>query len=198
MAALFIAPWIAGSAAWGQATPRNPAPYRISTISPPAAAGGAAFEKSAPASAGFGAVQDSAAAPVKKTLRQRVKALVARLTPARIKMDLQFRKAKAAFPAFCLRWQRDLRDRETNNLAHLVFNDKAGYQTATYTGYGKIDACTAHQSKNGYAIGRITYREFQYYLAGNTEEAARHAKPKPIGLTSTLEIFRWDKGKWFY
>ena len=37
----------------------------------------------------------------KKTLGQKVKALVAKLTPDRIKRDVEFRKASALFPDFC-------------------------------------------------------------------------------------------------
>ena len=55
----------------------------------------------------------------KKTLGQKVKALVAKLTPDRIKRDIEFRKASALFPDFCKHWEQDLHDRETNNLSKL-------------------------------------------------------------------------------
>ena len=134
----------------------------------------------------------------KKTLGQKVKALVSKLTPDRIKRDIEFRKASALFPDFCKHWEQDLHDRETNNLSNLKFNEKDGYETATYTAYGKIAACESHQSKDGYSIGKITYEEFQYYIAGLSQAEARHAVPKIVSDTHTTEIFRWDNGKWFY
>jgi hypothetical protein len=134
----------------------------------------------------------------KKTLGQKVKALVAKLTPDRIKRDIEFRKASALFPDFCKHWEQDLHDRETNNLSKLKFNEKDGYETATYTAYGKIAACESHQSKDGYSIGKITYEEFEYYIAGRSRDDARHAAPKTVSDTHTTEIFRWDNGKWFY
>ena len=133
-----------------------------------------------------------------KTLGQKVKALVAKLTPDRIKRDIEFKKASALFPDFCKHWEQDLRDRETNNLTNLKFVPKQGYETATYTAYGKIAACESHQSKDGYSIGKITYEEFQYYIAGLSQAEARHAVPKVVSDTHTTEIFRWDNGKWFY
>jgi hypothetical protein len=142
---------------------------------------------------------DASASPAaKKALRQKVKALVAQLTPERIKRDREFKKASALFPEFCRHWEQDLHDREVNNLSKLTFVSKDGYETTTYTGYGKIAACESHQSKDGYSIGKITYEEFVYYLAGKSKDEARHAAPKTIGDTHTTEIFRWDNGKWFY
>ena len=142
---------------------------------------------------------DAAASPAaKKTLRQKVKALVARYTPDRIKRDLEFKKAAALFPDFCRHWAQDLRDRETDNLSKLKFSLKDGFETATYTAYGKIAGCESHQSKDGYSIGKITYEEFIYYLVGKSEDEARRAVPRTISDTHTTEIFRWDNGKWFY
>jgi hypothetical protein len=134
----------------------------------------------------------------KKTLGQKVKALVSKLTPDRIKRDIEFRKASALFPDFCKHWEQDLHDRETNNLSKLKFVEKGGYETATYTAYGKIAACESHQSKDGYSIGKISYEEFEYYIVGRSEDEARHAPPKTVSDTHTTEIFRWDQGKWFY
>jgi hypothetical protein len=146
-----------------------------------------------------GLVQEASASPVaKKTLGQKVKALVTRLTPDRIKRDIEFRKASALFPEFCRHWQQDLRERETNNLSNLKFSQREGFETATYTAYGNIATCESHQSKDGYSIGKITYEEYTYYLSGKSEDEARHAPPKTINDLRTTEIFRWDKDKWFY
>jgi hypothetical protein len=145
------------------------------------------------------ALTATAVAPAeKKTLGQKVKALVAKLTPDRIKRDIEFRIASAQFPDFCKHWEQDLRDRETNNLSKLKFVPKEGYETATYTAYGKVSGCESHQSKDGYSIGKITYEEFEYYIAGRSQDEARHAAPRTVSDTHTTEIFRFDNGKWFY
>jgi hypothetical protein len=141
----------------------------------------------------------AAVSPVNnKSLGQKVKALVAKLTPDRIKRDIEFRKASALFPDFCKHWEQDLHDRETNNLSNLKFVPKQGYETATYTGYGKVAACESHQSKDGYSIGKISYEEFEYYIAGKSQDEARRSERKTVSDTHTTEIFRWDNGKWFY
>ncbi|MGC1192601.1 MAG: hypothetical protein WA861_18580 [Candidatus Binatus sp.] len=148
---------------------------------------------------------DSGAVPVaytppaaKTTLRQKVNTLITKLTPERIKRDIEYRKASALFPDFCKHWEQDLHERETNNLSKLEFVPREGFETATYTGYGKIAACESHQSKDGYSIGKITYEEYTFYLSGKSEDEARHAVPKTINDLRTTEIFRWDKDKWFY
>ena len=166
----------------------------------PAHAQSQAATQASPASEPDGAaVPGASASPAaKKTIRQKVKALVAKLTPDRIKLDLEFKKAAALFPDFCKHWEQDLRDRETNNLSRLKFSLKDGFETATYTAYGKVAGCESHQSKDGYSIGKITYEEFLYYLVGKSEDEARHATPKTVSDTHTTEIFRWENGKWFY
>jgi hypothetical protein len=144
----------------------------------------------------------SISATKKPTLRQRVKrrvkALVAKFTPSRMQMDRDFKTAAALFPGFCKHWQQDLEDRERDNRYHLTFQDKNGNKFATYTGYGKIETCEAHQSPDGFAIGKLSYKEFVYSLTGRTESEARAATPTPITTMPTIEIFRWDKNKWFY
>ena len=133
-----------------------------------------------------------------KTLKQRVKSIVERLTPERIKRNREFSKAAALFPDFCRHWEQNLRDRERNNVAKLNFNEKDGYETATYTGYGRINGCEAHQSKDGYSIGKLSYEEFVYYVVGRTKEEARSAVPKAVSDMHTTEIFRYENNKWFY
>ena len=133
-----------------------------------------------------------------RTLRQRVKSMVERLTPEHIKRNREFKIASATFPSFCKHWEQNLRDREVNNLNKLNFSEKDGFETATYTGYGKISGCESHQSKDGYSIGKLSYEEFIYYVAGKTREEARSAAPKAISDLHTTEIFRWENNKWFY
>ena len=140
----------------------------------------------------------SASPAAKRTLRQRVRRVIAKIVPDRVKRDIEFKKASALFPNFCKHWEQDLHDRELNNLSKLQFVLKEGYETATYTGYGKIAECQSHQSRDGYSIGLITYEEFVYYIAGKSEDEARHTPPKAVSDTHTTEIFRWDNGKWFY
>ncbi len=158
----------------------------------------AAQASPASASRSAAAPEASAAPAAKKTLRQKVTALVAKYTPDRIKRDLEFKKAAALFPEFCRHWEQDLHERETNNLSKLKFDLKDGFETATYTAYSKVAGCESHQSKDGYSIGKITYEEFIYYLVGKSQDEAKHASPKAISDTRTTEIFRWDNGKWFY
>ena len=174
------------------ASPAHAQSQAVSDASSAQAASSAPASSSAVAPAAY-----TSPAP-KKTLGQKVKALVAKITPERLKRDLEFKKAAALFPGFCKHWEEDLREREIDNLRKLRFFLKDGYETTTYTGYGKISACESHQSRDGYSIGKITYEEFTYYLAGKSEDEARHAQPKPINDLHTTEIFRWDNGKWFY
>ncbi len=171
--------------------------------SPARAQSQAAAAEASPAPPALAA--DSAAIPgasaspaAKKTLQQQVNTLIARITPERLKRDIEFKKASALFPGFCKHWEEDLREREIDNLQKLRFFQKDGYETATYTGYGKVGQCESHQSKDGYSIGKISYEEFIYYIVGKSEDEARHAAPKTVSDTHTTEIFRWDNGKWFY
>lgn len=110
----------------------------------------------------------------------------------------RYQKAAARFPDFCHDWQRMLHDRETNNLQHLTWQTRAGAQTSTYVGYGQVDRCEMKESAEGIPIGKISYPEMTYYLAGKDADEARHTPPKLIHETHTLEIFSWEKDKWFY
>ncbi len=110
----------------------------------------------------------------------------------------QYEKAAARFPGFCHDWQRMLHDRETNNLQHLTWQSRDGAQTSTYTGYGRVETCETKESVEGVPIGKISYEEMIYYLWGKSADEARRAQPKLIHQTHTLEIFSWEKDKWFY
>jgi hypothetical protein len=117
------------------------------------------------------------------------------LTPAQRRT---YQRASSAFTSFCHDWERLLHEREVNNLDHLSWQQNGGLQMATYTGYGKVQSCECHASKEGLPIGKIGYEEMLYSLAGRTVNDARHAAPKIMHEIRTLEIFSWDKGKWFY
>jgi hypothetical protein len=149
------------------------------------------------ASLGPDAASPPSSTPKRTTLREKIKNIVDKI-PGRLEMDRQFKIASALFPSFCQHWQQNLRDRESNNRNHLNFIEKDGYETATYTGYGKIEECESHQSRTGFSIGRITYEEFEYYIVGKTQDDAEHAAPKTVSDTHTTELFRWDDNKWFY
>jgi len=105
--------------------------------------------------------------------------------------------AVAALPGFCHEWERLLHNREVDNLAHLNWKFRDGYETATYTGYSKVQACEAKESAQGVPIGKVVYDEKNYYLVGKTIDAAK-TNSKVVGTTSTLEIFSWEKDRWFY
>jgi hypothetical protein len=110
--------------------------------------------------------------------------------------DTVFEHAAGLFPAFCKDWERKLHDRELNNLENVTWKDQNGWKTGTYLGYSPIKTCSCKRSTGGAPIGELTYQETEYYLTGRTVEEARHAQPKPVGVTNTTEIFRWDKTKW--
>ncbi len=110
--------------------------------------------------------------------------------------DAVFDQASGLFPAFCKDWERKLHDRELNNLENVSWKEQDGWKTGTYLGYSPIKSCNCKRSTGGVPIGELTYQETEYYLSGRTVEEARHAQPKPVGITNTTEIFRWDKTKW--
>ena len=109
-----------------------------------------------------------------------------------------YRRAASAFTSFCHDWERLLHEREVNNLEHLSWRTDGGMETASYTGYGKVESCECKASKEGLPIGKIRYEEIIYSIAGKSIDEARHAAPKLMHEINTLEIFSWDKGKWFY
>jgi hypothetical protein len=109
----------------------------------------------------------------------------------------KWNSAIASFPGFCQDWNRMLHDRELNNLSNLQWQEKSGYETASYTGYGKVEGCQAKESTEGIPIGKVTYEEIKYYLTGKSiDEAMSH--PQLLGKTNTLEIFSFEKDRWFY
>jgi hypothetical protein len=110
--------------------------------------------------------------------------------------DDAFDRASESFPAFCKDWERKLHDRELNNLENIDWKDQNGWKTATYLSYSPIKTCNCKRSTGGVPIGELTYQETELYLAGRTVEEARHTDPKPVGITNTTEIFRWDRTKW--
>ena len=119
---------------------------------------------------------------------------LARLSTAERK---KWELATASLPGFCQDWNRMLHDREVNNLSHLEWHQQQGYQTATYTGYGKVQGCQAKESDEGVPIGKVSYQEMNYYLAGKSVDDAK-SHPKLLGTTNTLEIFSFEKDRWFY
>jgi hypothetical protein len=117
------------------------------------------------------------------------------LTPAQ---QRSYQRAASAFSLFCHDWERMLHEREVNNLDHLSWRREGGLETATYTGYGRVEGCECKASKEGLPIGKIRYRERNYLIAGQTIDQARRTTPKLTHEINDLEIFSWDKGKWFY
>ncbi len=156
--------------------------------------GGAAGKTASVESAATGAQQPAR----KKTVREKVKSALHKINPMRLLRDREFKKASALFPAFCKDWEHKLHEREVNNENNIAWQLKDGYETGTYVGYGPVNYCEAHQSTEGFSIGKLKYDEMKYYLAGKTKEEAQHAKPQVQDTTATTELFRWDKGKWFY
>jgi hypothetical protein len=108
----------------------------------------------------------------------------------------QYEVAAARFPAFCQKWGHLLQQRHVNDASHIKWKLKNGWETGTYTGYSNIKTCTCKESE-GFAIGKLTYDENTYYVAGKTKDDAMHAKPQLTTITTTTELFRWEHGKWF-
>lgn len=171
----------------------------ISHPAQPAAASAAAMQ-SLPKSLGGTAPNPAtaSAAPHKKTFRQRLKTVLHKLNPKRLYLDHEYKVASKEFPAFCQKWNTYLKQREVNNLKHVAWRFENGFATALYTGYSTIESCKAHQSPNGYSLGELSYEEYHYLIKAKTKDEALKTKAKPIDDTHTTEIFRWDKGKWFY
>ena len=131
-------------------------------------------------------------------LQQQTKDVLTTLSPERRRMDREYQQAAALFPGFCKDWEQKLRDREANNIEHLELKLENGFETALYTGYSQIESCETHQSPQGFSIGKLSYEEFRYLIKEKTLDEAKHAKGTKVDDTHTTEIFRWDKGKWFY
>jgi hypothetical protein len=128
-------------------------------------------------------------------LKAELERLLARLTPIQRR---KYEQASEAFPSFCRDWERKLHDRETDNIAHIAWQQRGGYETASYVGYGPLESCTCKETPSGVPIGKLIYEEYSYYLVGKSLDEARQAKPKLVGQTNTLEIFSFEQDRWFY
>jgi hypothetical protein len=137
------------------------------------------------------------AGPAEAAVGSEVRATIDQILSGNTRERARYAEAAAKFPSFCQDWARMLHDREVNNLDHLSWQERNGYQTASYTGYGKIESCECKESE-GIPIAKVSYQEITYYLAGKTVDDAKHAVPKLVGQVNTLEIFSWEKDKWFY
>ena len=124
--------------------------------------------------------------------------MLAKVSPERLLRDREYKTAASKFSSFCEDWGHKLKEREKYNLSKLVWTHKGDYETTTYTGYSSIESCTTKESEQGFALGKLSYEEVTYYLVGKTASEALAAKPQDTGEVHTTEIFRWDKGKWFY
>ena len=165
---------------------QSQAPYEAASTAPVAAP-----DSTAPAA--------TAASPAtKKTLGQKVKSLVAKLTPERIKRDIEFRKASALFPDFCKHWEQDCTSAKSITSRNCNSFRRKATKPRPIPAMARSPAASRISRKMVYSIGKISYEEFEYYIAGKSEDEARHAQPKTVSDTHTTEIFRWDNGKWFY
>jgi hypothetical protein len=130
-------------------------------------------------------------------IRERVKQFKARVSLLKERI---FERARSSFAGFCQDWQSKLKARERNNITHIAWKRFGDKETGTYVGYGDVQSCTCKQTGKGIPIGKLGYREYEYELDGKTPDEATHAHPKPLSITNTTEIFRWDDklGKWIY
>lgn len=109
-----------------------------------------------------------------------------------------YSRAALLFPPFCREWEQKLRNRELNNRANIHWDSRDGFKVGNYVGYSPIQTCECKESPTGLPIGKLTYQEFNYYISGKTMDEAKQATPKVMHTTSTLEIFSWDRERWFY
>ena len=79
--------------------------------------------------------------PVLKGLEGGIRATVRKLHPTMMRALDEFKNASASFPSFCRDWERKLRDRERDNLAHIDWRMLGGVETGSYVGYGAVDSC---------------------------------------------------------
>lgn len=210
-----VAPITAPPPAVQTVAPASAAPADSAAVSAPATAAASSGETAgAPhAVAAPGAADSSGAAPaanpgpttrakealesfhskVDAKLGQHIEAARERFVPTGL-----FDRANASFAAFCTKWEGLLHDRELNNLRLIKWDDKDGFKVGTYLGYSRVESCVCKKSSKGYPVGTMTYEETHYYLAGKTVDEAQHATPKPVDVTKTTELFRFDQKNWAY
>lgn len=145
-----------------------------------------------------GSTDEPAPAPRRGLIRKNSNVILQKLAGSREQWTGEFNKARTAFPTFCHDWERKLAQREHDNLGTIHWTERNGWQTGTYVGYSKIESCMCDQRPEGAPVGKLTYHEYIYYLAGRTVEEAKRATPKSIGVTSTLELFNWSDHQWQY
>jgi hypothetical protein len=102
------------------------------------------------------------------------------------------------FRAFCDIWMQKLRDRETYNTSHIIWDRRDGQVTGEHVGYGSESRCEAHQESGKDPIGTITYREMRYRRQGATPAEALAAPGTIVEQSDVTEIFRYAKGAWQY
>src|SRR5215472_5165626 len=59
-------------------------------------------------------------------LQQKTKDVLTALSPERRRLDSEYQQAAAVFPSFCKDWEQKLRDRETNNIEHILWKLENG------------------------------------------------------------------------
>src|SRR5581483_820764 len=143
-------------------SPAENAPSASSAMPGASVSPGAAPENSTPSAKSIAAAlanpnhrDDDLKALHDPALREKLHETLKKFDPERERLDREYRQAAAIFPSFCKDWERKLRDREVNNIQHIVWRLENGYQTAIYTGYGPIESCETHQSPQGFSIGKI-------------------------------------------
>jgi hypothetical protein len=191
--------------AGNQTTVPNAASFPATITQPPSASSSATTMQSAPNPAVFTPALGQTGAFASAVLPKPAPNPTAAVQPQDSALDFlspvqrrRYQRAASAFTSFCQDWQRLLHDREVNNLEHLTWQAQGGLETASYTGYGKVESCECKASREGLPIGKIIYEEINYSLVGKTIEEAEHGVPKLMGEIKTLEIFSWEKDRWFY
>lgn len=102
------------------------------------------------------------------------------------------------FRAFCDSWMQKLRERETYNTSHIVWDRRDGLVTGEHVAYGNECSCEAHEESGKDPIGKIAYREIRYRRQGATPAEALATPGTIVEQSDVTEIFRYAKGRWQY
>jgi hypothetical protein len=106
-----------------------------------------------------------------------------------------------SFQKFCSGWMTKLQQREVRNAEQVQFVRRNGAVIGEYAGYAKKPARCEVKATGVPAspyIGKLVYEERVYRKTGRSPTRALSSKPKVVGSTEVLEIFRFDGDDWVY
>jgi hypothetical protein len=101
-----------------------------------------------------------------------------------------------SFQAFCGVWMKKLRARETDNIAHIEWQNGPDSVWGSYVGYSEDYTCAVTSGPR--PVGRMNYREVRYEKRGASLTEAKDSTPRPVEIFETSELFSYIRGKWDY